>query len=145
MKKNTIIKLIALTHIITATGIYLFWIGFYTRIIFPFEIMSEKITNFAGYYAWETSFTIPDSILALTMIAGGIKLLLDTGSRAGRLLLVAASGGCAFLGILDFTYDFSNGMYSLGHLFSYILLEVGVFLPLLSIFTISYFMMTKDD
>lgn len=139
MKRDTIIKGIAFLHIITAAGIALFWVGFYSGLIFPVDLLAPKINNFVGYYAWETSFTIPDSILALAMLIGGIMILKNTDNRKGRLLLVAASGGCIFLGVLDFVYDSSNGMYNLGHIFSYILMEVGIFLPLLGIGTIAYF------
>ncbi len=143
MKRNTIIKGIAFLHIITAAGIALFWISFYSGLIFPMDQLAPRISNFAGYYAWETAFTIPDSILALTMLAGGIMVLKDMDNRKGRLLLIAASGGATFLGVLDFVYDFGNGMYNLDHIFSYILLEVGIFLPLLGIGTIAYFI--KSD
>lgn len=145
MKRDTIVRGIAILHIATAVGIVLFWIGFYTGLIFPMEAMAAKIHNFAGYYAWETSFTIPDSILAVTMLAGGLMILKDTENWRARLLLVAAAGGCTFLGVLDFVYDFSNGMYNLDHIYSYILMDVGIFLPLMGIGTISYFMKTCDS
>lgn len=145
MTRDTIIKGIAFLHIITAAGIALFWVGFYSGLIFPVDLLAPKINNFAGYYAWETSFTIPDSILALAMLIGGIMILKNTDNRKGRLLLIAASGGCIFLGVLDFVYDFSNGMYNLGHIFSYILMEVGIFLPLLGIGTIAFFLKTDSN
>jgi len=123
------IKILAIFHIIVAINIFMFWAEFYSGLIFPVEIMREKIAHFEGYYAWETSFTIPDFILAIVMIIGAIKLLKDNTDKLANTLLIAASGGLIFLGVLDFVYDFSNGMFALGHIYSYILLSVGLFLP----------------
>ena len=138
MKNSTIIKGIAYLHIFSALGIVLFWIGFYSGMIFPAEAFSLQIKNFAGYYAWETSFTVPDFILAASMATGGVIVLKDPGGSLGKLLLIAASGGCIFLGVLDFVYDFNNGMYYLKHIFSYILLVVGIGMPLLGISSIYF-------
>jgi len=123
------IKLLAIFHIITAINIFMFWAEFYTGLIFPVEIMKEKIAHFEGYYAWETSFTIPDFILATFMIIGAVKLLRNNADKLAHVILIAASGGLMFLGTLDFVYDLRNGMFSLGHMYSYILLSVGAFLP----------------
>ena len=133
---SRVLKWLGIVHILVAVNIILFWIEFYSGIIFPMDVMSEKITNFDGYYAWETAFTIPDGILALVMIIGGARLVRDTGDRLGKTLLTAASGACIFLGVLDFTYDLGNGMFTLGHIFSWMLLTIGIFLPLFGIASI---------
>jgi hypothetical protein len=126
---NKRIKWLAIFHIITAVNIVMFWIEFYTGLIFPIDVMKEKITHFEGYYAWETSFTIPDLILVTVIIIGAVKILKNNSDKLAHILLIAASGGLIFLGTLDFVYDFRNGMFALGHIYSYILLSVGVFLP----------------
>jgi len=41
-----------------------------------------------------------------------------------------------FLGILDFTYGIRHGMYKLGHLFSWILLAIGLGLPVWGVLNI---------
>lgn len=131
MSRDRLVKVIALAHVATAVGIGLFWVGFHTELIFPTEVMSTRIPNFAGYLAWEKSFTIPDAVTACVMLWGGACLLRNSESRLGVTLLTAASGGLIFLGLLDFVYDVSNGMYALGHLFSWLLLAVAVcFIPL---------------
>eukprot|EP00565_Helicotheca_tamesis_P006354 CAMPEP_0185727096 /NCGR_PEP_ID=MMETSP1171-20130828/2884_1 /TAXON_ID=374046 /ORGANISM="Helicotheca tamensis, Strain CCMP826" /LENGTH=138 /DNA_ID=CAMNT_0028395593 /DNA_START=155 /DNA_END=571 /DNA_ORIENTATION=+ len=119
-----------------AVGILLFWVGFYTEAIFPVDVLSTKIKNFDGYYAWESSFTVPDVIMAAFMIIACKRLLSDAMDVVGRLLLIACSGGVMFLGVLDFTYAIRNGMYELDHFFSYILLSIGLGLPPLSFATI---------
>ena len=136
------IKILAIAHILTALGVIVFWIGFFTEIIFPVEYMKTKIPNFAGYYAWESSFVVPDSLMALAMIIGGVLLLKNQESQRARQILTAASGALIFLGVLDFTFDFRNGMYGLGHFFSYILLEIGLFLPVFGI--VSVWMLGKE-
>jgi len=122
-------KWLAIVHIIIAVNIFMFWAEFYSGLIFPVDIMKEKIIHFDGYYAWETSFTIPDFILAIVIIVGAVKLLKNNRDKLAHVLLIAASGGLIFLGTLDFVYDVRNGMFSLGHMYSYILLSIGVFLP----------------
>ena len=136
MSKDGLVKLISFAHVGTAIGIGLFWIGFHTELIFPTDVMSTLIPNFAGYLAWEKSFTIPDAVTACVMVWGGLSLLRNTASRLGATLLTAASGGLIFLGLLDLVYDASNGMYALGHLFSWLLLAVAVCLIPLGIVTI---------
>lgn len=125
------IRIIAALHLLTSIGTVLFWIGFYTGIVFPKEVLAPRIPHFEGYYAWETSFTVPDLIMATVMLVGGLRLWRDTSDGLGRSLLLAASGACAFLGVLDFTYGIRNGMYTLHHPFSLTVLSFGISLPLL--------------
>jgi hypothetical protein len=129
MKYNKLIKWVAVAHIIVAVEIFLFWILFFAEIIFPKDLLSQRIMNFDGYYAWESSFVFPDSLMASAMLVGAFRLIQNVNDRLGRTVLIAASGGCIFLGVLDFAYDFANGMYGLDHLFSFILLSVGLFMP----------------
>lgn len=131
-----LIRWIALANAATAASVLLFWVGFHTEVIFPVELMSTRIENFAGYYAWETSFVVPDVIMAVATLLAAARLVGDPRDRLGTLVLAACAGSMMFLGVLDFTYDVSNGMYSLGHFFSWILLSIGVGLPILGVVTI---------
>jgi hypothetical protein len=131
-------KLVAALHVMVGLELYLFWLAFYGGFIFPADELRPRIANFEGYYAWETSFTVPDLVMGAFMVFAGIRLFRNPADRAARTILVAASGGCAFLGTLDFVYDFANGMYALDHVFSYILLSVGVLLPPFGILSIYF-------
>ena len=136
MNAVTRVKIIAVLHVLTAANFVSFWIGFYGGIIFDPEILAARIPNFDGYYAWETAFTVPDMILASAMLFGGITLFRDAASQLGRTMLLSASGGCIFLGILDFTYGIQNNMYGLGHIFSFVLLSIGIYMPLFGVASI---------
>jgi len=95
-------KAIPVLSIITAAGLILFWIGFFTVGLAP-----ENPPQ--CYFAYEHSFPLPDIILAIVMLAGGILNL--KGTPLGRTLLVAGGGALAFLGVLDFSFNIQNGMY----------------------------------
>jgi hypothetical protein len=95
-------KILAYLEIITAIGFILFWIGFFTIGLAPANPPQ-------CYFAYEHSFPLPDTILAIFMIAGGILLL--KGSTTGRMISLACSGGLVFLGLLDFSFNIQNGVY----------------------------------
>jgi hypothetical protein len=97
-------KVIAVLELITALGIILFWIGFFTVGLAP-----ENPPQ--CYFAYEHSFPLPDILMSIAMIAGGILLL--KGKASGRMLTLACSGGLVFLGLLDFSFNIQNGIYSL--------------------------------
>jgi hypothetical protein len=63
-----------------------------------------------GYFVFEHSFPLPDSALALTLIAAAVLLL--HGKPLGRALSLVSAGGLLFLGIVDFSFNIQNGMYS---------------------------------
>ena len=130
MKKIDAMKALAIVYIIGALGIFLFWIEFYAGISFPMEVMKEKVAHFEGYVAWEKAFTLPDCILACCMIFGAIRLFRNAQDPLAMTVLKAASGACLFLGTLDFVYSLSNGMFSLGHYYSYsLMLNVAFLIP----------------
>ena len=128
MKRIDIMKALAIVYVVGGLGIFMFWIEFYTGISFPMEVMKEKIANFEGYYAWETAFTVPDSILACGMIFGAVRLFRNPQDALAITLLKAASGACLFLGTLDFVYSIANGMFFLNHYYSYALMLNVIFL-----------------
>jgi hypothetical protein len=95
---------IPIFQIITAVGIVLFWIGFFTVGLAP-------ETPPPCYFAFEHSFPLPDVLLAFTIFAAAVLLL--TGHRLGRTLSIASSGALIFLGLLDFSFNIQNGMYAI--------------------------------
>jgi len=143
MNRDKALRLLALAHIVTALNIILFWIGFYTGIIFPRELLAPRIPHFEGYYAWETSFTLPDMVLAAAMLWGGLRLWRNTRESVGRSVLLAASGGAVFLGLLDMTYNSRHGMYMLGHFYSWVLLTIGIYLPAFGVASI--YLLARDE
>ena len=96
------INTISILSIITAVGLVLFWIGFFTIGLAPKNPP-------AGYFVYEHSFPVPDIILAVVLIAGSVLNM--TGGTHGNTLLVASGGALVFLGILDMSFNFQNGMY----------------------------------
>ena len=90
--------------LITAVGLLLFWIGFFTVGLAP-----ENPP--ACYFAYEHSFPLPDTVLALVLLAGGALSL--RGRPLGTTLLAAGGGALVFLGLLDFCFNYQNGMYSI--------------------------------
>ena len=136
LREDRLLRILGATHVSTACGIVLFWVGFYSGVSFPKEELAPRIQHFEGYYAWETSFTVPDGLLALVLLVGGVMLLRAPRSELARTLLMAGSGALIFLGVLDFVYDYSQGMYALGHWFSWTLLFVALTLPPLGLATV---------
>lgn len=96
------IKIIALLQVLTALGLIPFWVGFFTIGLAP-------ETPPPGCFACEHSFPLPDTILALGLLAAA--LLLYQGKPAGRTIALACSGALIFLGVLDFSFNLLNGMY----------------------------------
>jgi hypothetical protein len=95
---------IPIFQIITALGIVLFWIGFFTVGLAP-------ETPPPCYFTFEHSFPLPDILLAFTIFTAAVLLL--TGHRLGRTLSIASSGALIFLGLLDFSFNIQNGMYTM--------------------------------
>jgi len=127
---------IIILNIVTALDTLVFWFGFFTETTFPIVELKPLIHNFEGYYAWEKCFVVPDTILAITTLLASIRLLKNQGDLLGLLLITASAGAWIFLGVLDFTYAINNGMYTLGHPFSYVLLSIGVGLPIIGSMTL---------
>ncbi|MFC1889184.1 hypothetical protein ACFL4G_05450 [Thermodesulfobacteriota bacterium] len=94
---------IAALEIFTAAGIALFWAAWFAGSLAP-----ENPP--ACYFAFERAFPVPDLVLALSLLAAGILLL--KGRPAGRALSLACAGALVFLGLLDASFNFQNGIYS---------------------------------
>ena len=100
-------KAISILSIVTSAGLLLFWIGFFTIGLAPADPP-------ACYFAYEHSFPLPDIILAMGLLTGGIFNL--KGRAPGAPLLVAGGGALVFLGLLDICFNLQNGMYSISAL-----------------------------
>jgi hypothetical protein len=97
-------RLVAILEIITAIGIVLFWIGFFTIGLAPDNPPP-------CYFAYEHSFPLPDIILAGMLLVAGTMTL--RGYPGGRPISHACAGALMFLGALDFSFNFQNGIYLL--------------------------------
>jgi hypothetical protein len=95
---------IAILELLTAVGLILFWIGFFTIGLAPKNPPK-------GYMEYEHSFPLPDGLLALLMLAAGILSLLN--NPLGNHLSVVAAGALIFLGVLDFSFNIQNGVYKI--------------------------------
>lgn len=104
MRTEKISTSFVVLSIVTALGISLFWLGFFTVGLAP-----ENPP--ACYFAYEHAFPLPDITMSLVMIAG--SLLARRGNPLGRRLLLASGGALVFLGLLDFCFNCQNGMYTL--------------------------------
>lgn len=90
--------------ILTGVGLLLFWVGFFTIDLAPANPPP-------GYFEYEHSFPLPDIILAAALIAGGLLAL--RGRRQGGRIMLICAGALVFLGLLDFSFNFQNGIYAL--------------------------------
>jgi len=95
---------IAILELLTAVGLILFWIGFFTIGLAPKNPPK-------GYMEYEHSFPVPDCILAVLLIVAGILLILNI--PLGRGLSLIAAGALVFLGLLDFFFNIQNGVYKI--------------------------------
>ena len=100
-------RTIPVLEIITAGGLILFWIGFFTVGMAP-ETPPEC------YFAYEHAFPLPDLVLAMVLLASGILLL--KGNPQGKTLALVAAGALVFLGLVDFSFNFQNGIYGISTL-----------------------------
>jgi len=93
---------IAILELLTAVGLIIFWILFFTVGLAPKNPP-------AGYLPYEHSFPLPDGLLALLLLAAGTLILLN--NPLGANLSLIAAGALVFLGVLDFSFNIQNGMY----------------------------------
>jgi len=96
------IKTIVVLQMLTALGLILFWVGFFTIGLAP-------KTPPPGYFVYEHSFPLPDLILAFCLLVAA--RMLYQGRPAGKTISVATAGALMFLGVLDFSFNLLNGMY----------------------------------
>ncbi|MCK4357937.1 MAG: hypothetical protein KAW92_04215 [Candidatus Cloacimonetes bacterium] len=101
-------KIIAILEIFIALGIVSFWVAFFTTDMV--NISDSHLKEI--YLAFEHSFTIPDLLLAISLIIGGIGLLLY--KFFGILFSLMGGASLIFLGLLDTSFNIQNGIYLIG-------------------------------
>jgi len=128
MKRNIslYLRLLAMIYAGTALGILWFWYQFFTGALFSLEELRPLIANFDGYYDWEKSFLLPDSILAAGMLISAARLWMARGRDQGRILAAMCAGAALFLGVLDLNYGFSTGLYEIAHSYGEEVLGSGI-------------------
>ncbi len=105
MERGT--KPIVVLETLTALGLILFWIGFFTVGLAP-------ETPPPGYFVYEHAFPLPDLLLAAVLLVAA--RLLHRDRPAGRTLSLVCAGALTFLGVLDFSFNLQNGLYSISTL-----------------------------
>jgi hypothetical protein len=90
--------------IITAMGILLFWVVFFTIGLGPQNPPP-------CYFVFEHSFPVADTVLAIALLISGI--LLRRNRPFGKDLGLASCGALIFLGLLDTSFNLLNGMYAI--------------------------------
>lgn len=99
-------RAIARLELMTAVGLLLYWLLYFTVGLAP-----ENPPP--GYFVFQNSFTASDIILALVLFRAGTYLLGEDAARrvAGRRLSLVCAGALIFLGGLDISFNFQNGIY----------------------------------
>ena len=103
MNQNRKTKTIAILEILTSMGLIAFWTLFFTVGLAP---ANPPVC----YLAFERSFPLPDMVLAAALLSAGVLLL--KRNPAGRMLSLLCAGALIFLGLLDFSFNIRNGIYT---------------------------------
>jgi hypothetical protein len=93
---------LAALMVVTAAGIAVFWATW---------LRTEHTEPWlpAGYVEHERAFVVPDSVLAVTLVAAAGLLVSEVA--LGRSLALVAAGMLAFLGLLDAVYFARTGLF----------------------------------
>ena len=103
MNENKKVKTIAILEILTGMGLIAFWTLFFT-------VGLEPAKPPECYFAFERSFPLPDTVLCVALLCAGALLLIR--NPAGRVLSLVCAGALVFLGLLDFSFNIRNGIYT---------------------------------
>ena len=97
---------LSVVQIIVAMGILIFW-GYF------FAVEHSNPLNTDIFLAYERSFPLPDIlwIAALLLLSA---FWLKKGNRKGIVSTIAAGGALVFLGLVDFSFNLQQGMYTKG-------------------------------
>jgi nucleoside-diphosphate-sugar epimerase len=100
------VRLIARLELLTAAGLFLYWILYFTIGVAPKNPPP-------GYFVFQNTFTVADLVLAVILIRAATLLLRpDPIQRVlGRGLSLVCSGALLFLGGLDISFNFQNAIY----------------------------------
>jgi hypothetical protein len=97
-------KTIGILNQVTATGVLLYWLGFFIIGLAPDNAPP-------GYLEYEHAFPLPDLMLAGLLFFSGWRLQRQQIEAVS--LALSCAGALIFLGILDFSFNLQNGMYLL--------------------------------
>jgi len=95
-------RIIPILQIVTAAGLILFWIAFFTVGLAP-ESPPQC------YFVYEYAFPLPDVCLAFLLLTSAILCL--RRNPLGKPLSLVAAGALIFLGLLDFSFNLQNSIY----------------------------------
>jgi hypothetical protein len=100
------VELIARLELLTAAGLFLYWVLYFTTGVAP-----EHPPR--GYFVFQNSFTVADLILAALLVRAATLLLGGDPIRRvmGRGLSLVCAGALLFLGGLDISFNFQNHIY----------------------------------
>ncbi|MCD6570810.1 MAG: hypothetical protein J7L53_08935 [Deltaproteobacteria bacterium] len=121
------LKWVAMLEIISGIGVILFWVGFFTIGLAPASPPE-------CYFAYEHAFPLPDIIMSIVLIVAGVQLL--KANIYGLLLSLAGAGAFVFLGLLDFSFNYQNGIYFLGGADLYLNAFINLWCVVFGIFVI---------
>jgi dihydroflavonol-4-reductase len=113
------VEFIAKLELYTAAGLFLYWVLYFTAGVAPPNPPP-------GYFVFQNSFTFADLILAVLLTRAAMYLLGGDPIRRviGRGLSLVCAGALLFLGGLDISFNFQNGIYLVWSLD--MVLEVGI-------------------
>ena len=103
MGMSRYVKAVARAQLATGFGIIVFWVLFFTVGLAPLKPP-------VCYFAFEHAFPLPDAVLAIGLLGGGALAI--TGRPEGATLSLVCAGGLLFLGLLDASFNFQNGIYT---------------------------------
>jgi hypothetical protein len=100
------VEFIARLELYTAAGLFLYWVLYFTTGVAPPNPPP-------GYFVFQNSFTFADLILAVLLTRAAMYLLGGDPIRRviGRGLSLVCAGALLFLGGLDISFNFQNGIY----------------------------------
>ena len=108
MKSSAHLKAFAWLQLITAGGLSLYWMLF-------FSVGLAPTAPPQGYFAFQHSFTFADILLSLAFVRAGLLLLSHDVARRnlGCALSRICSSALLFLGLLDVSFNLQNGIYAI--------------------------------
>ncbi len=96
-------KTTATLQLLTAIGLILFWLVFFT--------IGFENPNYPDYYTkFEHSFPLPDLFLCIILFLA----YFNRNNIKWKNYTLIAAGAMLFLGLCDFSFNIINGMYTVG-------------------------------
>ncbi|MFX0183134.1 MAG: hypothetical protein ACFE95_08650 [Candidatus Hodarchaeota archaeon] len=99
-------RYVAIIEIIGALVITGFWIGWFLDI---FKSIDPTHPLYDTYVTFETSFPIADAWIVILLLVSAYGIFKE--KRYGAPLAIAAGGALVFLGLIDSSFYFLQGMY----------------------------------